>query len=85
MKKGKRKYRRLFLLLVATIITTVVFVVETYAWFVGISTVNVDEFSISITAADGLELSLSGNNWQKNTLTVNKSTVEDAYTDNTNI
>lgn len=60
---NKRKLRKLFILFVIVFITAVVLVVETYAWFVGITTVNVDEFQVTVTGAQGLELSLNGQYW----------------------
>ena len=39
--------RKLFLIFIAILVTTVVFVVGTYAWFVGISTVNIGDFSVT--------------------------------------
>ena len=62
-KANTRKFRKLFLLFVVIFITSVVLVVETYAWFVGITTVNVSEFEVTVTGAQGLELSLNGQYW----------------------
>ena len=64
-KANTRKFRKLFLLFVVIFITSVVLVVETYAWFVGITTVNVSEFEVTVTGAQGLELSLNGSKWVK--------------------
>lgn len=60
---NKRKLRKLFILFVIVFITAVVLIFETYAWFVGITTVNVDEFQVTVTGAQGLELSLNGQYW----------------------
>lgn len=60
MSGNKRKIRKILLLFVLIFLTTVTFIFETYSWFVGITTVNVNQFSINVSTADGLELSLDG-------------------------
>ena len=73
MNSNKRKTKKLFMLIVVIVITTVVLIVGTYAWFVGISTVNVSQFNVAISAGDGLEISLSGadNSWKKGSQVLN--------------
>lgn len=58
-------------------ITTVVLIVETYAWFVGITTVNVSNFDIQVSSSEGLELSLDGENWKSGsrTLTISQDSL----------
>lgn len=63
MNKKTRKHRKVFLLIVVIFITAVTLAVETYAWFVGLSTVETNSFSIAISSVDGLELSLNGQYW----------------------
>jgi hypothetical protein len=41
-------------------ITSVVLIVATYAWFIGITTVEVSTFNVNIAASEGLSLSLDG-------------------------
>ena len=72
-KVNTRKFRKLFLLFVVIFITSVVLVVETYAWFVGITTVNVSEFEVTVTGAQGLELSLNGSKWAKGSTSITLS------------
>ena len=60
MSGNKRKIRKILLLFVLIFLTTVTFIFETYSWFVGITTVNVNQFNINVSTADGLELSLDG-------------------------
>ena len=72
-KANTRKFRKLFLLFVVIFITSVVLVVETYAWFVGITTVNVSEFEVTVTGAQGLELSLNGSKWAKGSTSITLS------------
>lgn len=83
----RRKTRRLFLLFIVVTVTTVVLIVGVYAWFIGISTVNVSEFNVTISAEGGLELSLTGgdnNDWKsgENALIINKTTVAAASNSN---
>lgn len=82
----KRRIRKISILILSIIITGIVLIVETYAWFVGITTVNVSEFNVSISGAEGLELSLNAttNSWTSSTLNITKSVVTSAYTGNTN-
>ena len=76
-KTNTRKFRKLFLLFVVIFITSVVLVVETYAWFVGITTVNVSSFDVTVTSAQGLELSLNGKYWASGdtTITLNSANI----------
>ena len=79
----KKKKTKIFLLFFTIFSTTITLIVSTYSWFVGISTVNVSDFNVSISAVDGLKLSLDGSSWS-NTLTISKSAVEQAYNNNSN-
>ena len=71
-------------------ITTVVLIVETYAWFVGTSTVSTNEFTITVTGAEGLELSFDGSTWYSgsNKLTISQASIttglSSSYSTNTN-
>ena len=62
-KKSIHRERKIFLLITLIFLTGIIFSVETYAWFVGLSTVSNNEFTISISSPDGLELSLNGSYW----------------------
>ena len=67
-KKIKRKktqsYKgRIIFLFFLVGITTVLLIRGTYAWFVGMDPISIDEFQIDIFSRDSLELSLDGNNW----------------------
>ena len=59
-KKHTRKIRNLVLL---CSICAVVLVVSTYAWFIGMKTVNVSTFDIDIATTEGLFLSMDGAKW----------------------
>ena len=59
-KKNQRKAKNLIFVLG---ITAVIFVVATYAWFIGLSEVKINTFNVEIKASDGLQLSLNGRTW----------------------
>ena len=64
MGRKNRKKRKILLLFIVILITSVVLVVETYAWFVGLSTVNTNSFNKSISSGSELEISMDGEHWQ---------------------
>ena len=55
-------------------LSTVLMVVSTYAWFIGMKTVRVSDFEVKIAAIDGLSLSLTGeeDSWT-DSITINKA------------
>ena len=69
--KNKRHTRRIKRLALICTLSTVILVVSTYAWFVGMKTVNVSSFDVEIAATDGLSLSLNGKYWS-DSVTINK-------------
>ena len=73
-----RKTRRLFFIcaIMALILTT-----GTYAWFVGMKTVNVSSFDVEIAAIDGLSLSLDGIAWS-DTVSINQENFKEVNTSN---
>ena len=89
-KKDRRRIKKIFILIIITIITGTVLVVETYAWFVGITTVNVNQFTVTVASETGLELSLDATDgsWTHTTLTVSADAVttdlNSTYTSKTN-
>lgn len=82
---SKRRQHKILFLLVVIMVTTIILIVETYAWFVGTSTVSTDEFSVSVTSGDGLELSLDGTSWQSENISITKSSVRNAFNGNKNV
>ena len=56
--KNRKHARRIKRLALICTLCTVILVVSTYAWFVGMKTVNVSTFDVQIAATDGLSLSL---------------------------
>lgn len=62
MAKNKKRRKILHLALILTF-TAVVFGTATYAWFIGMRTVNVTPFEVQVASTDSLQLSLDGVNW----------------------
>jgi len=90
---SKRKKTKIFFLIVVIAVTAVILIVETYAWFVGLSTVNTNSFNINVSTGGGLEISLDGEHWKKDndvlnisesTITATSGTGDHAYQGNTN-
>ena len=71
MAKNKKKKRILHLALIFTF-TAIVFGTATYAWFIGMRTVNVTPFEVQIASTESLQLSLDGVNWS-DTVAINGS------------
>jgi hypothetical protein len=69
-KDNKRKKRILNLAIIFTF-TAIVFGSATYAWFIGMRTVNVNPFEVEIAATEDLQLSLDGIHWS-DTVSINK-------------
>jgi len=62
-KRSKKNTRRLRNLVMLSTICAVVLTVSTYAWFIGMKTVNVSSFDVDIATTEGLFLSMDGVNW----------------------
>ena len=68
MNKGKKKYnekqsKKIRNLVVICVLCGVVLAASTYAWFIGMKTVNVSSFDIKIATTEGLYLSMDGKSW----------------------
>ena len=90
---SKRKVRKVLLLFMIIAVTAITLVVETYAWFIGLSTVSTSNFDIQVSSAGGLEVSLDGEHWKSgnskltissSTITTTSGTGDHAYVGNTN-
>ena len=82
--KNRKHARRVKRLALICTLCTVILVVSTYAWFIGMRTVNVSSFEVEIAATDGLTLSLDGKNYSE-IVEINSSNYDTAsYTNNTN-
>lgn len=83
-QRNKKHEKRVKRLVILCAIWAVVISVATYAWFIGMKTVNVSTFDVSIAAVDSLYLSLDGEHWA-DTVTINESNYNSgAYSGNTN-
>ena len=81
MKRNGKKSRKIRKLILACTLSAVVLIVSTYTWFIGIQTVRVSPFDITIATTEGLFLSMDGEEWVYN-LDVNTAK---KYANNTNI
>jgi hypothetical protein len=61
----ERRKRKAEKIIFAIGITAVVFVVATYAWFIGTTEITVSTFELSVESGDGLLLSLDGEKWDR--------------------
>ena len=86
-KRNKRHEKRVKRLLVGTGLCAIILSVSTYAWFIGMKTVNVTAFDVEIAAIDGLSLSLDGTTFS-DSVTINEDNYNNpgdgTYTTNTN-
>ena len=72
MKKHNEKHsKKIRNLVVICLLCGVVFAVSTYAWFIGMRTVNVSSFDINVASTEGLYLSMDGQSWTYNLDVVN--------------
>ena len=82
-KQNKKRLRNLIAIFS---LSAVVLSVSTYAWFIGMRTVNVSSFDVEIASTDSLLLSLNGSTWDT-TVAISQGTVNDpavVYEGNTN-
>ena len=83
-KRNKRHVNRVKKLVICCFMCAIILGASTYAWFVGMKTVNVSSFDVEIAAIDGLSLSLDGETWS-DSVSITKSTFDTAsYEGNTN-
>ena len=75
-KKHRRRVRSLLLSLV---FTAIILSVSTFAWFIGMRTVNVSSFDVTIASTKDLLLSLNGTKWEE-TVTINATNFDDDVT-----
>ncbi len=82
-EQHKKKMKRLGLICTISI---VLISVSTYAWFIGMRTVNVSGFDINIASTESLYLSLNGRDWDY-TVNINEENYDDpnvVYANHTN-
>lgn len=63
-------------------ITAVIFVVATYAWFIGTTQITVSNFTLNVKSGDGLELSLDGKTFDTS-VTISKEIIDALKTEGT--
>ena len=85
MKKRNEKHeKRVKRMIVACGLCAIILTASTYAWFIGMKTVNVTAFDVKIAAIDSLSLSLNGKDWS-DTVEINEANHKTAsYDGNTN-
>ncbi len=71
-RKDSKKNKKIKKLIAICSLTSFIFIVATYAWFIGMRQVNVQSFEIEIASTDSLLLSLDGSKWDT-TVTINSS------------
>ena len=82
-KTNNASIRRLRNLIIIFALTAVIVGVSTFAWFVGMRTVNVTSFDVDIAGTESLQLSLDGVAFSE-TVTINATNFSEAYSGNTN-
>ena len=85
-KRNKKHEKRMKKLIVGCGLCAIMLTVSTYAWFIGMKTVNVSSFDVEIAAIDSLLLSLDGKTWSDE-VAIDKSNYKldgTEYTNNTN-
>ena len=79
-KRNNKHTRRVRNLVLLCAVCAVILTVSTYAWFIGMKTVNVSTFDIDIATTEGLFLSMDGESWSYEL----NAAGEEAYEGNTN-
>src|SRR5574344_2293548 len=64
-KRNKEHVKRVRRLIIGCSLCAIILTVSTYAWFIGMKTVNVSSFDVSIAAIDSLSLSLDGKDFHE--------------------
>lgn len=59
VEEKKKRIKKIWRLGIIVGISSFMFIFSTYAWFVGITTVNVSQFDVKVEAMDGLKISAS--------------------------
>ena len=80
MKRNSKKNKKVRNLVLVCTLTAILLTVSTYAWFIGMKTVKVNEFEVKIATTEGLFLSMDGVDWSYNLDAKNAA----AYTGNAN-
>ena len=79
-KKDKKMQRRIEKIMISIGITAVVFIVASYAWFIGTTEIAVNEFELSVKSSEGLTISLDGITFN-NTIEISEAAVTTGLTE----
>ncbi|MDD3187237.1 MAG: DUF5011 domain-containing protein [Bacilli bacterium] len=83
-KRNRSRVKKLRNMILVCTFIALVLSVSTYAWFIGMRTVNVSSFDVEIASTDSLLLSLDGDHWDT-TVDISSTTYNTAsYVGNTN-
>ena len=63
-KKTKAKKQRLNNLLIGLLLSAMLLVMSTYAWFTANKTVNIDSIDVKVSTTSGLQISADGEDWK---------------------
>lgn len=76
-KKSRKKF-------IISVLITIILISSTYAWFIGMQTVNMASFNVEIATTDSLLISLDGETWTTE-VTINQDMIQEiSYDDHTN-
>jgi len=78
--KNDRRRKKIRNLIIICFVVALIISTGTYAWFIGMKTVNVSSFDVEIATTEGLYLSMDGEHWSYQLDARNA----EAYTGNTN-
>lgn len=76
-KRTKTNKQRLNNLLILLVLTAVLLVMSTYAWFTANRTVNIDSIDVQVSTSSGLQISADGIDWKT---VLDKDDLANAYT-----
>ena len=83
-RPNKKRIKRIRNLVVSSVFMAMFFSITTYAWFIGMRTVNVSTFDVQIASTESLLLSLNGSKWGT-TVTIAKDILDEvSYAGHTN-
>ena len=80
-RRSRKSKRKLNSMLLALLLTAVMLVMSTYAWFSANRTVSIEGITAKVSSAEGLQISLDGATWNSS-VTVNSETLAAAATYN---
>ena len=80
-RRSRKSKRKMNSMLLALLLTAVMLVMSTYAWFSANRTVAIEGITAKVSAAEGLQISLDGATWGSS-VTVNETTLAAAATYN---